>query len=205
MKDNSKISVCRDVALLCVAIVAMSLVCPGQCSAAEMALMLQQTPVDGGTIEPGTGVHRFSLNTQVTLKAVPRPGYQFVYWLGDVSEPTSCNTTAYLDSPKIIIAVFERVEYESLAAAEMIRSGGGGGGLRASAADYSRAGGGGGGGKRPHKWYPPSFPEDEPPEDDFQGPDDGDDLMGPDVPEPATVVLLGIGGLLVGLGRHRAK
>jgi len=161
------------------------------CKAAQLALMLQQSPVDGGSIEPGIGVHKIDRDTNITLRAVPQPGYQFVCWLGDVAEPTASTTSAYIDSPKIVIAVFERVQYDSMAAANVLFSNPGGG-LRRSAG-FAAGGGSGGGGKRPHKYYGPSPPEEE--DEDLEVPDQSDQLPVPEVPEPATVILLGLGAM----------
>lgn len=177
------------------------------------SICLQKTPQQGGTINIGVGVHDIPLNTEITLIAVPEPGYQFVYWLGDVSDPVSNNTTAYIDSPKFIIAVFEKAEHEFITAIDYAqRSGGGRGGLRRTAADYQRQGGAGGGGRRPHKYRYPTTPEPEPDEpdelfvpgddggeDEFLVPGDGveDELLVPGIPEPATVILMGLGSLLL--------
>jgi len=180
---------------------------PSYSRAAQMALLLQQTPVDGGSVEPGIGVHRLDGNSQITLRAVPQPGYQFVTWLGDVDEPTSPVTETYMDSPKIVIAVFERAQFDSIEAADLI-GGRPGGGLRASAADISSGGGSGAGGKRynwPHRRRP-----DEILPDDFPVPDEGeiDDFPVPgegEVPEPATLMLLVLGGALVRMRRRKLE
>jgi len=179
--------------------------------AAKMALLLEQSPVDGGAVEPGTGVHRLESNSQITLRAVPKSGYQFVMWLGDVDEPDSPVTGAFMDSPKIVIAVFERSQYESIEAADLLGGApGGGGGLIASAADVSSASGGGGGAKRPHKVYGRiERPEEELP-DDLPVPDEGQpsDFPVPDqteVPEPATVIMLLSGVALVRLRSRRFR
>jgi len=161
----------------------------------ERTLMLQQTPSAGGMVSPEVGIHSFEVNSEVVLHAIANPGYQFVYWMGDVSDPTSSRTKTYLDSPKIIIAVFERIGYESLLMAEAISS------LPrprlvAKGADYARGGYAGGGRKRPHKRRLPTW--EEPEFDDLPVPEDGppdDDLPVP-IPEPATLILLGLGGLL---------
>ncbi len=168
---------------------------------AKMALLLQQSPVDGGSVEPGTGVHRLECDSQITLRAVPQTGYQFVTWLGDVDEPTSPVTEAYMDSPKIVIAVFERSQYEAIEAADILFSRpGGGGGLRASAADISSGGGGGAGRQKysgPHRRI--HRPEKEP--DEFPVPDEGQDDEFPvpnaEVPEPATLTLFALAGVLI--------
>jgi hypothetical protein len=161
--------------------------------------MLQQSPVDGGAIEPGNGVHKIDRDTHMTLRAVPKPGYQFVTWLGDVAEPTANVTTTYMDSPKIVIAVFERIQYDSLAGAVSLFSSPAGGGLRYSS-DFYAGGGSGSGAKRPHKYHRPKMP-DWPFDDDIVVPGDGTNneipVPGQEVPEPATIVLIGLGSLAV--------
>ena len=160
-----------------VLVVVLGLAKPGV--SADTALLLQQSPANGGTVTPTIGVHNFELNTVVTLMAIPEPGYRFVYWLGDVSDPESNNTVASLDTPKIIIAVFERDSYEYLPEPDVIRS------LPApeligtpqTISSPSFSGGG----------TPP--PPDNPPE----------------VPEPVSLLLLAAGGLLTRrlVGRNR--
>ena len=163
-------------------------------------LLLQQTPPEGGEISPGVGVHHLERSTEVTLTAVPKPGYQFVYWLGDVSDPTVNRTIVYLDTPKIVIAVFERSEYEFLVVQERSQSAPGSG-LFLSAPDYIRQGYAGGGAKRPHKPRWPSPPEPEEPKP-FPTPEGEDEFPTP-IPEPTTVLLLGFGGLILLRRRRR--
>jgi hypothetical protein len=189
---NSKKSVIRCATL--VLTILLSLAITSNCYAADYALLLQQSPVEGGSVEPGTGVHRVGDNSQVTLRAVPQPGYQFVTWLGDVDEPTAPVTNAFMDSPKIIIAVFERIQYESIANADLLFSGpGGGSGLRRSAADISSGSGSGAIRRtRPKSGYLQLPDEEEP--DDFPVADTEDDFPVPgddtQTPEPSTILLM---------------
>lgn len=166
------------------------------CQTDGCALLLQQTPVEGGTITPSLGVHHFDLYTELTITAVAKPGFQFVYWLGDVSDPTANSTIVYLDSPKIIIAVFERSEFELLAPSERSQSTFRGG-LVGTAGDYARRGGGGAI-RRVRRGFPEPIPPEPPEEEenDFPVPPEGNDFPVPEpIPEPATVFLLGLGGL----------
>jgi hypothetical protein len=188
---------------------ALAVMClaPSYSRGSKMALLLQQTPADGGSVEPGTGVHRLDNNSQITLRAVPQPGYQFVTWLGDVAEPTSSVTEAYMDSPKIIIAVFERSKFDSLKAADLIFNTPVGG-LHGSAGDISRGTGGGAVRRRPGSPYGRLPHRFKPPQYDLPVPGEGEinDLPVPgegEVPEPATVLLLLSGAALIATRRSR--
>ncbi len=200
VKKNSISFSCQKVILfLVLAVFFGGLPEPAYCQTDRPVLLLQQIPDNGGTITPGAGVHYLQQNTSVTLTAVPRAGYQFVYWLGDVSDPTLNRTTTYLDAPKIVVAIFERAEFELEGVTEMAQSipGGQWGGLRRSAADYSRQGYRGGGGRQPSVRRAPSkLPEPEPPLPQ--------EIPVP-IPEPATVVLLAVGSFLAFAGRRSRK
>ncbi|MGD8786289.1 MAG: PEP-CTERM sorting domain-containing protein [Phycisphaerales bacterium] len=161
---------------------------PAYCQNPNVALLLQQTPNKAGAITPTAGVYHFEQNSQVSLTAVPKPGFQFVYWLGDVSEPAATSTMVYLDKPKIIVAIFEKAEFGTLGAEESLAapSGGGGGGmgggsLMTNAVSYGQNGGisGGSGGKKTQV-VKPVYPNGNEP-----------------IPEPATVILLMLGSVLV--------
>ena len=175
-----------------IAIIVGWLFAPAYCQTPDVALLLQQSPAKGGVITPIAGVYHFELNSEVTLTAVPEPGYQFVYWLGDVSDPAATNTIVYLDKPKIIIAVFEQSEYGVLAAEEGMPGGGGGGGggLVTTVANYGQTGGisgGGGGGGSPKISKSVSSKGTEV------------------IPEPATGVLLVLGSLFAFIRRGVKK
>ena len=187
-------------------VVVCARVVPAYSQQDQTALVLQQTPRQGGTITPEPGVHYFAMNTEVTLTAVPKPGYQFVFWLGQVSDPKANSTVVYSDSPKIVIAVFERAKYEFLAE-QGVTDWIPGGGLIRRGGDYARAAGPGGGGRRPQKRYLTNGNgQYENGNGNGNGDEDKpDELSVPEVPEPATVVLLGLGGSLIFVGRRRKR
>jgi hypothetical protein len=205
MKQKRSISVGWQRVILALAVVLYGLLGPAYCqdSASQpfaerqpwadgTVLLLQQTNPEAGTLTPGTGVHYFGLNAEVTLTAVPKPSYHFLYWIGDVIDPTANSTVVYLDTPKIVIAVFERSEYELVPEERLQNTLGGGGGLHPHAGDYGNQGYSGGGGGRPAKFeWPPQPSEWEQPR-----PPEVPDKFPIPLPEPATVLLLGLGSLL---------
>gem|GEM_PF-1410975 len=138
------------------------------------AVLVQESPAGAGEIQPGIGVHNFSANEIVTLTAIPKTGWKFVYWLGDVYDPTKNRTMTAVDGPKIIIAVFERDEFEFLAPAAGASLGPAGLTHR-----YVPIGGSLGSGYTP----PPSPPPPPPPP--------------PPIPEPQTIALFATGGYLI--------
>jgi hypothetical protein len=194
MKHNSLIFTRWRGIILLAAVASAVLLQPAYSQTNAPVLLLRQSPQEAGTLTPDAGIHHLALNTNVTLTAIPRPGYQFVCWLGDVSDPLANSTTLYLDAPKIVIAVFERAEYEFLAMASGPKSAPAGGMLASAGDYYGRQGFGGPGGKRPHKLRLPGPAEQPEPEqmDEFPVP----------VPEPSTAILLILGSLFV-CGRRR--
>jgi hypothetical protein len=98
------------------------------------SLMLEASPAQGGYLNIAAGVHTYDMYAEVALKATPKPGYQFVCWLGNVSNSVTSTTSVFLNSPKMVIAVFEQTEFDSVESAGDFSAGGGGssGGLIAS-------------------------------------------------------------------------
>ncbi|HEG43125.1 MAG TPA: PEP-CTERM sorting domain-containing protein [Phycisphaerales bacterium] len=172
--------VCRM--LLAAAALAVCVIAPyGYCQSDDgYALLIQQSPPNGGIVTPALGIYDAELDERVTITAIPRPGYRFMIWLGDVDDPTSNVTTVSADSPKMVIAIFERSEFEPRAEAEYVDNGfefgggGSGGGRRRGSHPF----GGGGGGGVPGAW--PTWPDWDWPTDD----DDDDDETETDFPVP---------------------
>ncbi len=173
-----------------IAIIVCWLFAPAYCQTSDVALLLQQTPSKGGAITPIAGVHHFELNSEITLTAAPQPGYQFLYWLGDVSDPAATKTVVYLDKPKIVIAIFGQTGDGKLVEEKGLSFGGGAGGsgLFNTIANFGYTGGmssgAGGRAKSPKVVY---------------------DVKNIEViPEPATCVLLVLGSLFA-FARRGAK
>lgn len=169
------------------------------------SLLIEQSPIDAGKVAPQIGVYKAGLDEVVTLTAIAKPGYQFVYWLGDVTDPGTNETTILVDSPKIVIAVFERSEFELPLEAGIV-SGGGRGGLRWRP-DFKPKRGGGAGGGRGGGGDGDGDGEEEG-GDEFPVPAEPFPVPENDVekiPEPATAALLGLGAVSLALGRVKRK
>ncbi len=181
------------------------------CRAKSYSLLLQQMPSQGGIISPEIGIHYYSSESQVTLIAVPQPGYQFVYWLGDVLDPTANKTTALLNESKVIVAVFQQVEEGQLIVGQNVPTGGGGGGSFSSGSPISpavnRTRGEGGspnsGGNTPTPPGGEGDPGLDPPDNPPIPPDPPVDPPG--VPEPATGLMLTLGAAALLRKRRAAK
>ncbi len=156
--------------------------------------MLEASPAEGGYLNIATGVHTYDIDSDVTLKATPKPGYQFVCWLGNVTNTTDSSTTVFLNSPKMVIAVFERNEFETPGAESGYLGGGGGeggggmvpsGGLGDSSLEEAEV-------KNPNPQtysYPHTSPEKPP----------------VPTPEPATVTLFFAGFLMLANRRKNGE
>ena len=176
----------------------------------SVALLVQQTPPQGGSVSPGVGVHDIAKNSVVTLIATPRPGYQFVYWLGDVADAASATTVASLESPKMIIAVFERNDF-ALEAYEPGPTSAPNENLRRGEQDLVAHSNSPVAGKRGHSNNRPNpdpdpDPDPDPEDNDFPVPDEGDDVNDfpvPEVPEPMTIILLVLGSAFVSTRKRK--
>jgi hypothetical protein len=156
---------------------------PAYGSNRAVELLIQQSPTKGGKIKPTAGIHHFAQDSEVTVTALAQTGYRFAHWLGDVSDPKAISTTVQLDGSKVIVAVFEPVEYDFLTGEKVIRTAGGGGGrgrLFPVAPDYSRHGFSDGG---VSSVVPKTSSSSSPIEYTVS------------IPEPATVLILGLGVL----------
>jgi hypothetical protein len=104
---------CPYAAIVCLLLVGLAV---PACAAddAGYALLLQSSPVNGGNIAPGNGVHKVQIGDQVKVVAVPSTGYRFLYWIGDVGEVGTAQTFVRMDSPKLVVAVFEREQFDKL-------------------------------------------------------------------------------------------
>lgn len=81
-----------------------------QSCASTHSVYIEQTPVNSGTVAPGTGIFQVGHQDRIKLRAIPKPGYRFLRWEGltDDEDLTESETDAVIDTPKIIVAVFTR-------------------------------------------------------------------------------------------------
>ena len=168
----------------------------------DYVLLLKQSPVDGGTIS-----QQSTELGLVSISALPKNGYQFIYWLGDVADPTSSSTTVTTDSPKLVIAVYERTDFEAssipgaatrgvIVESRARRNGGGPApsqtvGVSPSAPGAKRY-------NRPGSGIEIEDTNDEDFNPDFPVPDE-------EVPEPATITLFAMAGWIMTKKKRTVK
>jgi hypothetical protein len=153
------------------------------------SLMLDVSPPQGGSLNIVPGVYSYDRFAVVTLVATPKPGYQFVYWMGNVTNAATGTTMVFLDSPKLVIAVFARNKFETVEPdglyGDMI-GGGSGGGLTRSGSEYAAPLEQAVGAKRQGSRHLPGH---------------NDDIPVP-VPEPVSAALFFAGVLMLARSRH---
>ena len=154
-------------------------------------LIVAQSPPDGGTVTPGMGVFKnLAGDESILVRAKPKQGYRFLYWLGDVADSSALQTSVLMDKAKMVVAVYERDKFSQPISVEAelpeigtYAPGGGGGRSSTPISPRRAAGGSSGGGSRKNPSY--TTPTVNP------------------VPEPMTVLLLASGGLMMRRYRRR--
>ncbi|MBN1781015.1 T9SS type A sorting domain-containing protein [bacterium] len=73
----------------------------------QRILTILADPPEGGTTLPAPGIRVNIANAVANIKAVPKTGYTFTGWSGNVSDPASLMTTVLMDQDQTVIANFE--------------------------------------------------------------------------------------------------
>jgi len=73
----------------------------------HVTLTVHIQPASAGSTIPEAGDHTYLPGDTVDLSAIPRNGYRFTGWTGDVFEPDSQNTQILMEENKTIYAHFE--------------------------------------------------------------------------------------------------
>ena len=63
--------------------------------------------IGNGTVTPAVGSYVYDVDTIVSINATPAAGWTFVNWTGNVTNPSSTNTTVIMDTDKTVTAVFK--------------------------------------------------------------------------------------------------
>lgn len=203
---------------LLMSVIAIQIGATVQAGENDYALLIQSSPPDGGSITPGAGIHQIQIGQTVALSAKPKKGYRFMYWLGDVSKTSGVDTTVSIDSPKLVVAVFSREDFEGELPSTGIIDGqfspGGGGGRFINPVQNPGSASPASGpadidyvfGDTAYDFPDyPVFPDnpiddndDTNNDDDIPVPEGDDDIPVPgdeEIPEPATIFLLSVGGI----------
>ena len=70
-------------------------------------LTMQVSPEGSGTTVPSVGVHREPLNSVTLISATPNPGYRFLNWTGNVTDPSNPATSIIMNTDQVVTANFE--------------------------------------------------------------------------------------------------
>jgi hypothetical protein len=84
----------------------------------RISMMTATAPLGYGTMTPAPGTHDFVGHTLITITATPNPGYYFINWSGDVTDPSNPITTV-ITQPQNITANFGEYVLTSLGSAEL--------------------------------------------------------------------------------------
>ncbi len=71
-----------------------------------------ETAKGSGTTTPVEGTHKFEAGTEQTISAHPDTGWEFDYWLGDVTNQDVATTTVVMDEDKTVKVFFKEARDE---------------------------------------------------------------------------------------------
>ena len=69
-------------------------------------LTIASSPTTGGSTTPSAGTVDEPLDSVVPLKATPNPGFGFLAWTGNVTDPSSASTTVVMNNGQTVTANF---------------------------------------------------------------------------------------------------
>lgn len=88
--------------------------CQNGTNAPAVQVELKLATSGQGMVTPEVGIHEYLSGTVVTLSAVPAPGWEFSYWIGEVEDSFAPETKVLLDGDKSVTAVFYHEEQSIL-------------------------------------------------------------------------------------------
>ncbi len=106
--NNRRLKLKKYIGLLVIVVITAAFILFSGCTPPDYQLSTSVTPLDGGTINPSSGI--FKGGSDVTLVATPAKYYEFTGWAGDISENTS-RVTIRMNSNKNIVASFKKTTY----------------------------------------------------------------------------------------------